>query len=100
MFTIDATIDTIQNSKKQFVKTFVTNEKMAQAMNNFIDAQTEYTKDAVKAGSDTAVVVGQEIVRNMSQLTKVDLHKMSETMVNSVKYMVDSQKNWLNSLKV
>lgn len=100
MFTVDAAIDTIQNSKKQFVKTFVTNEKMAKAMNDFIDAQTEYTKDAVKAGTDTAVVVSQEMVRSMSQITKIDLHKMSETMVNSVKYAVDSQKNWLNSLKV
>lgn len=99
MFTIDAAIDAVQNSKKQFVTMFVNNEKMSQALNNFIDAQTEYTKDAVKASTDTATVMGQEMVKSFGQFTKVDLYKMSESAINSVKTAADWQKTWLNSFK-
>jgi hypothetical protein len=41
MFTADAIIDTVQTGKKQFVKTFVTNEAVAAAMNSFVDAQAD-----------------------------------------------------------
>jgi hypothetical protein len=99
MFTVDATIDAVQKSKKQFVSMFVNNENMAKALNEFIDAQTEYTKDAVKAGTDTATVLGQEMVRSFGEFTKVDLYKMSDAAINSVKYMADMQKSWLNSFK-
>ena len=40
MFTADALIDTVQTGKKTFVKTFVQNEKIAEALNNFVDAQS------------------------------------------------------------
>lgn len=100
MFTIDATIDAVQNGKKQFVNLFVNNDNMSKALNNFIDAQTEYTKDAVKAGTDTATVLGQEMVKSFGQFTKIDLYKMSETAINGVKTMTDMQKAWLNSFKI
>ena len=41
MFTLDTTIDAVQSAKKQFVKTFVTNETIATAMNEFVDALNE-----------------------------------------------------------
>lgn len=100
MFTVDLVVDAVQNSKKQFVSMFVNNEKMSQALNNFIDAQTEYTKDAVKAGTDTVTVMGQEIVKSFGQFTKVDIYKISESAINSVKTAADWQKAWLNSFKV
>lgn len=65
MFTVDATIDAIQTGKKTFVNTFVTNEKAATAMNKFVDAQTEYTKKAVKAGTDAFTTLASEAVNTV-----------------------------------
>lgn len=72
MFTIDSAIDTVKNGtitmadaiqkgKKQIVKTFVTNESYADTMNDFVDAQTEYTNRAITAGFDS--------VKNMLNIT-------------------------------
>ena len=46
----NTSIDTIQGTKKQFVKTFISNDRLATVFNNFIDAQTDYTKKAINAG--------------------------------------------------
>ena len=78
MFTLDATIDAVQTGKKQFVSTFVQNETVAKALNSFIDAQTEYTKKAVKAGTDAAITLGQESVKLAQDAMKVDYSKFGE----------------------
>jgi len=44
-------VDGIQNAKKQFVSTFVPQAQIKEALNGFIDAQAQYTKDAITAGS-------------------------------------------------
>lgn len=49
----NALIDTIQGGKKQFVATFVTNYELAKVMEEFVDAQTAYTKAAVATAIDT-----------------------------------------------
>lgn len=54
-------VDGIQSAKKQFVSTFVQHEQLAKILNNFVDAQTEYTKSAITAGSSVATGV-QEIL--------------------------------------
>ena len=72
MFTADAIIDTVQNGKKQFVKTFVQNETAAQAMNNFIDAQADYTKKAAKVGMDTFTTLSTEMVKATQNAMKFD----------------------------
>ena len=53
-FMANALIDTIQGSKKQFIATFVTHDKLATIMEEFVDAQTAYTKAAVATGIETA----------------------------------------------
>jgi spore coat polysaccharide biosynthesis protein SpsF (cytidylyltransferase family) len=63
MFTFDAAIDAVQNSKKTFVNTFVQHEAIANALNSFVDAQAEYTKKAAKVGLDTATVLTQESIK-------------------------------------
>lgn len=80
MFTLDTAIDTIQTSKKTFVNTvFAQNEKVASALNQFVDAQTEYTKAAVKAGTDVATKLAQEGVKVTQEAVKVDFTKVAET---------------------
>ncbi len=54
MFATNAFIDMIQESKKYFVNNFVTDSKLKMELNLFIDEQTKFTKQAIKAG-ETAI---------------------------------------------
>lgn len=54
MFAYDSFIDTIQNSKKSFVNTFVTEEKVRKPLTAFVDAQTVFTKQICKSFQDLA----------------------------------------------
>lgn len=83
MFTLDATIDAVQNGKKQFVKTFVQNEKVAEAMNSFIDAQGTYTKQAAKVSMDTATTLVSESTKAMQEAMKFDYTKFGEGIMKA-----------------
>ena len=83
MFTLDATIDAVQTGKKTFVNTFVTNESVKSALNNFVDAQAEYTKKAVKVGSDTFTTVAQEAVKAGQEFMKFDYTKFGEGIMKA-----------------
>lgn len=47
-FYSDMAIDAIQNTKKQFVDTFVKQDEFKNPLNAFVDAQTAYTKQVAK----------------------------------------------------
>ena len=83
MFTLDATIDAVQNGKKQFVKTFVQNEKIAEAMNTFIDEQAAYTKKAAKVGMDTFTTLTTEAVKTAQEAMKFDYTKFGEGIMKA-----------------
>jgi len=83
MFTADTLIDTVQNSKKQFVKTFVTNEHIAESMNHFIDTQADYTKKAFKATTDAATEIMQETQKVMREAAKFDYTKFGEGIMKA-----------------
>ena len=83
MFTLDATIDAVQTGKKQFVKTFVQNEKIAEAMNTFIDAQASYTKQAAKVGTDTFATLSSEMVKTTQEAMKFDYTKFGEGIMKA-----------------
>ena len=83
MFTLDATIDAVQTGKKQLVKTFVQNEKVAEAMNTFIDEQAAYTKQAAKVGSDTFATLSSEMVKTAQEAMKFDYTKFGEGIMKA-----------------
>jgi hypothetical protein len=83
MFTADTLIDTVQNGKKQFVKTFVTNEHIAESMNHFIDTQADYTKKAMKATTDAATEIMQETQKAMREAAKFDYSKFGEGIMKA-----------------
>ena len=83
MFTADTMLDTVQNSKKQFAKTFVTNEHIAESMNHFIDTQAEYTKKAFKATTDAATEIMQETQKAMREAAKFDYSKFGEGIMKA-----------------
>jgi hypothetical protein len=86
MFTLDTTIDSVQTAKKQVVNTvFAKQEKVAEALNSFVDAQTTYTKGAVKATTDVANTLYNESVRMAQEAMKYDWTKYFDTMTEAFK---------------
>ena len=53
-----AIIDGVSDLKKKFVETTVQHEGIKTALNNFVDAQTKYTKAAADAGMQSAMALG------------------------------------------
>jgi hypothetical protein len=92
MFTFDAMIDTVQTGNKQFVKTFVNNEKIADALNEFIDAQTAYTKQAVNVSTKTATTLGKEAMNQMENAAKFDYNKFGEGVMKAYQAMTKTAK--------
>ena len=84
MFALDTTIDAVQTAKKTFVNTaFANHEVVAKALNEFVDAQTDYTKKAVKAGTDTATKLSSEAVKLATEASKFDFAKATETFTKA-----------------
>ena len=76
MFITDTFIDSIQTAKKEAVKTlFGKNETVAKSLTEFVDAQTAYTKGAVKAGTDVATKLASETVKYTQEAAKFDYAK-------------------------
>ena len=84
MFTLDPAIDLIQTGKKNFVNTvFAHNSTIADALNGFVDAQTEYTKRAMKAGTDSATQVASEFTKLTQDALKFNYWKAAEDAMKS-----------------
>ena len=92
MFEYDTVIDTIQNGKKEFVKMTVKNDKIAQALNEFVDAQTEYTKNAVDASIGTVKAISSEMAAVVQQPAKFDYYKMFDSVNKTLKAFIPAYK--------
>ena len=62
MFTADFYIDGVQNAKKQFVDTFVTNESFKKELIKLVDAQTKFAKGQIS----TSLEIAQAFYKNAS----------------------------------
>lgn len=86
MFITDTIIDAVQNGKKQFVNTvFANQEKVAEALNQFVDAQSAYTKSALKSSTDVAAKLSSEAVKAAQEVTKFDYTKAYEKFADAFK---------------
>ena len=83
MFTTDAIIDAVQNTQKTFVKTFVQNETVADAMTQYIDAQSETSKKVARATTDMLTKVTGETVKAVQNASKFDYTKFGEGIMNA-----------------
>lgn len=83
MFTVDYTVDAVQNGKKELVKTFIQNESVAGAMNTFIDTESELTKKAVKTGLDTFTTLASETTKVVQNSMKFDYVKFNEGIIKA-----------------
>jgi len=75
MFTPEAIIDTITNTQKQMVNTFVTNDEMKTACHTMLDTGTEYTKNVVKAQQDAMTALTEETVRVAKKIAEHNIFK-------------------------
>lgn len=83
MFAYDNVIDQVQNTKKQFVKTFITDAKIAATLNEFIDSQTDYTKSAAKATIDASTIIVNETIKHVQDAAKFDYNKFGEGIMKA-----------------
>jgi hypothetical protein len=90
MFTFDAVVDAVQTGKKTWINTFVTNEKVKDALTGFVEAQSEYTKKALKAGTDTFTQVTSEAVKAVQDASKFDYTKFGEGVMKA--YTANTKK--------
>ena len=58
---LNSAIDTFQGAKKQFIKTFVTNEELARPLNTFVDAQTSYAKAVADEANKFFTTLGMSL---------------------------------------
>ena len=56
-------IDSIQNAKKTFVDAWIKEESMSKPLNDFVDAQTAFTKVIVKTSNDFANATGEAVAK-------------------------------------
>ena len=83
---INSFIDTVQNAKKVFVKSVVTNPVIADGLNSFIDAQTTYTKEAAKATIGSVGVISNELAKINEQLWNGKSYKNLQEKVSNDLY--------------
>lgn len=81
---VHSTIDTIQASKKMFVDTVVKHEGLAKSFNEFVDAQTVYTKEAF----DVSIKTGTNVYNTLT-----DKAFYTDTM----KSVQESVQNFINT---
>lgn len=65
---INTFIDTVQGAKSQFLNTFVTDKGIRQSLQDFVDAQTSFTKTAAKSLQDV-------VTQSAEQALKFDVTK-------------------------
>lgn len=66
MFTHNQIIDSIQSGKKQFVNTFIADEKFKSELNKLIDSQAQAAKTSVEA----SLAIAQAFVKNSTDAFK------------------------------
>ena len=66
MFTYETIIDSVQNGKKQIVKTFVQDKKFQEELNKLVDAQTEFAKGSV----ESSLAIAEALVGHVTSQCK------------------------------
>lgn len=66
MFSFDSIIDAVQNGKKQFVETFISDAKFKAELIKLVDAQTAFAKGQVK----TTLSIAEAFYTNANEAAK------------------------------
>ena len=65
MFYTDMAIDAIQNAKKSWLNAVVQNDEMKTPLTAFVDAQTSFTKQIWKTGTDVSTTISKNAFNMM-----------------------------------
>jgi hypothetical protein len=66
MFSFDSIIDAVQNGKKQFVETFISDAKFKAELIKLVDAQTAFAKGQVT----TTISIAEAFYKNANEAVK------------------------------
>lgn len=80
-----AFIDGVSDFKKKFVETTVQHDGIKTALNNFVDAQTKYTKAAADAGMQSAMALGMIFTSKEFYSQMADQYKAMVPALNTKK---------------
>jgi hypothetical protein len=80
-----AVIDGVSNFKKKFVEQTVQHEGIKNALNDFVDAQTKYTKAAADAGMQSAMALGMIFTSKDFYTQLADQYKAMVPAFNTAK---------------
>lgn len=81
----NTTIDMVQMTKKLFVDFYVPQDSLKQALNLFVDAQTEYTKDAYATFLKVGTQVADSIVNKTLYNETIDTFQSTMNSLLKVK---------------
>ena len=84
--TLHTMVDFIQTSKKIFVDTVIKHEGLAKSLNEFVDAQTVYTKEAI----DVSIKTGTNVYNTVTD--KSFYTDTMKTVQESVQSLFHTQK--------
>ena len=87
--TLHTMVDFIQTSKKIFVDTVIKHEGLAKSLNEFVDAQTDYTKQAIDASVSAGTKV-YDIISDKSFYT--DTMKIMQETTQSLFHTQKKEK--------
>lgn len=62
MFTLESVVDTVQEGKKQFIRTFMFGEKFKSSMINLVDAQTQVYQTLISWGKTSYEEASKKVV--------------------------------------
>ena len=78
MFNVDKLVDSFQASQKQFVETFVKDEEIRDAINQFVDSQPECTRTVLTTVTEFGQSVAEQTTKTVKKATEYDWSKLSE----------------------
>ena len=78
MFNVDKLVDSFQASQKQFVETFVKEEEIRDAINQFVDSQAECTRTVLNTVSEFGQSVAEQTTKTVKKATEYDWSKLAE----------------------
>jgi hypothetical protein len=71
MFTVDSTIDSIQNAKKSFVSHMIKDADVAAKINDLVDAETTFTKSMTTTTSRMLQKISNEIIAGAAEINSI-----------------------------
>jgi len=78
MFTVEQFVNSVQDSQKEFVETFVKQDTIRDSINDLIDAQAEFTKSVWNTMTKIGKTTADETAKTIKEAAVYDWSKLAE----------------------